>query len=299
MKNTPFDPRTKLASRLASVIISFTVAATCLSGNLNAAIIAGFDGGGSSASPVTDEVDAWTGMAGNGWSDAWGTLSNSSGVTVSSSVLNTSPLQTGEGNYLSTTVTSSIASTRSSTNFRQYTAFDGVTLSTEHTVSFLYRLDTLPTDLSRVNIWDGTAGSSGVPADRTWFIRTGGTNWFFESNGSLVDSGIAWVQGDVFAFTLALNPAANSYVGTLTNLNTTSTFTSGTLGFNDDRGSVGGFLNFGITTNGNATSTYSLDSVMVVVPEPSVTGLAVLGVLGMIVLSLHQRSRPRKEFAHN
>jgi hypothetical protein len=62
-------------------------------------IVAYFDGGGSDATPVTNVVDAYTGMVGDGWSSEW-TRMTSRGGNPTVQVLNSSELTTGSGNYL-------------------------------------------------------------------------------------------------------------------------------------------------------------------------------------------------------
>lgn len=260
-----------------------------------AQIVANFDGGNSNA-----VVDAWQGTGGNGWAAGWLTNANAN-TTSLSTVINTAPLTSGSGNYVSSTF--EIAS---GTGNRAYTirrAYDGVDLAQIHEISFLYRLDALNAT-GQIHFYDDTRGVKSVSGSpllpqnttTTWNITANrsGSLWsdWGGINGDIatvVASTVRLYEGDTYAFNVELNPAVNTYRYTVTNLDFTAnsrdigtnSFTSTWLEFAQKTGEVHGqFVAMGRVFQ--SSGEFSLDSVAITqIPEPaqSVVWVALTAVL--------------------
>lgn len=262
-----------------------------------AAILAEFTGGGSSASPVTNTVDAWSGKAGEGWLTEWRITANS-GVISTMNVTNASPLDS-HGNHLGASLSFPDAAAGNGNIHRQYGENQEVKLNQAQTVSFLLRLDSSLATLDRFRLWDGTSTGAlietGSGEQASWFIRTSGSVWKFGNGGvanaNLVSSGISIVAGNVYRFTLDIDPATKSYVVTLVDLTADLSYTSPTLGFASNVTQVGGNLNFGVTkAAGDTPLAWSLDSVSVTaVPEPTSAALVGGGLLLIVAHSMRRR----------
>jgi len=110
---------------------------------LSAEVIAEFVGGGSNTdypnNLVTDVVDAYSGMAGGGWSIGWGERTTGTHTVATD---NTDPLHTGPGgdlNYLECTVTSASTARKYGSVARDYDA--GIDVTKSHSIDFLCRID--------------------------------------------------------------------------------------------------------------------------------------------------------------
>src|SRR5688500_897332 len=91
-------------------------------------IVANFDGGNGTTSP-----DQWTGVAGNGWTTAWG----SGGSTTGTGVVNTTPLSAG-GSYLQFV---DDATTTPSYARRQYQTSGNINIAQPYRIAMSYRYD--------------------------------------------------------------------------------------------------------------------------------------------------------------
>lgn len=266
-----------------------------------ATVVANFDGGAG-----TGSVDAYVGTAGGGWSGAWSNA-GSNGSTVSGAVVTTSPLVSGAGNYLSATVNGSATN---AANTQAYTgrvldaaAFD---FAQPISLSFLFRPDSAFSSASsqfRI-MQNAPAMTSATGASNLWTISSGTTatpTWNFgglpTSTGANqnFDSGISVVTGHVYSFNLTLDMTAKSYVATVTDMNTSDSFTSGIIFFRNQGSVTSTALEFGaLLATGGATTgqsmTFSVDNISASnIPEPStVAALMGVGALG-ITLGVRRR----------
>lgn len=235
-------------------------------------IIADFSGGGSTASPVTNQVDAWTGMAGEGWQTAWSSSGNSS-VTRVADVLDSAPLTPGE-NYLQFSMINPEDGVQTGAVHRQY---DGASMGLQQTVSFQFRLDSALSTFNRIRIFDGQSATLTESGVVSWFIRTQGTTWRVYNGTSTVDTGMTLVAGNVYDFRIQITD--DTYSVTINDLTAETNYTSGALDFySASATTVGGYLNFSLATAANSTSMASLSGIEII-PEPSVASAFLLGML--------------------
>lgn len=277
------------------------VALVCVASSAFGATIANFDGGNG-----TGSVDAFVGTAGDGWLGAWSSA-GSNGSSTSGTVTTSSPLVSGSGNYLSATVN---GSSTNSANTQAYTgrvldatAFD---YAEPIALSFLFRPDSaFSSGSSQFRIMQNAPGvTSGTGPSNLWTISSGTTatpTWSFgglpTSGGTnqLFDSGISVVTGHVYSFSLLLDMTEKSYVGTVTDLNTSVSFTSNVIFFRNQGSVTNTALEFGalLATGGSTTGqsmNFSVDSISVSnIPEPSTT-VAFMGI-GALGMTLAMRRR--------
>lgn len=250
-----------------------------------ATVIANFDGGNG-----TGSVDAYAGTAGNGWFGAWSTI-GSNGATVSASVATTSPLVSGSGNYLSATVNGS------GTNAANTQAYTGRVLDASVfdyaqpiEISFLFRPDSaFSSGSSQFRIMQNAPGvTNGTGPSNLWVISSGATaapTWNFgglsapDGVNQNFDSGITVVAGHVYSFSLLLDMTEKSYVATVLDLNTSASFTTGTIYFRNQGTVTNTALEFGALLAASASTTgqsmtFSVDGISVSnIPEPSTIAL--------------------------
>lgn len=287
MKRVTFPPRITL-SRLSAYLMAFGLAA--MAWPARAQIIANFTGGNGTA-----QVDQYTGKAGNGWAGAWSLMANSSSY-ITASVVNTNPLTAGGGNYLSVSNSNAAFSSAAYGVGRAYSSANGVVLTSSYTISFDFRLDSPTSTFNSSNDGVGFFGSSdqvlgGYNSFQIQASYTGGTmQWQWRNSTTFSNAGMSLVTGTVYQFTLNVNPTAHNY--TISIFDGTNTVTSGTLGFRNTSLTSYPYLNFYSKDYTNDTITYSLDNIVVAVPEPgegmlSLAGCAVLGV----VLGVRRRVR--------
>nr|WP_246418006.1 PEP-CTERM sorting domain-containing protein [Haloferula luteola] len=258
---------------------------------MKGAITADFSGGNGS-----DSVDQFTGVAGGGWAGAWqsNTAGTSGGTSFSSSVLGSSPLNSG-GDYLSTVLIGGSGTSKGGVQ-RAYETSGSVDLSAVHQLSFDFRIDsdlsTFTSTTDYLQAFDRPA-SSDFGSNGTWLIRAAGAsvnginalNWMFYDGGqdgagfntaNFVDSGVALASGTVYHFEVFIDPAALEY-----SVSINGGPISAPLGFRTgDAGNLGN-LNFGgqVSSAGEEMA-FSLDSVAVV-PEPSATALLLVAGCGI------------------
>ncbi len=245
-----------------------------------------FAGGGSSASPVTSQVDAWTGASGAGWLTPWASRKNGT-ITFSTEVRNDQPLTDGK-NRLAITVNKTRpedggGDAAQLTLYRQY---DTSLVEENHTVSFQFRLDSSITDISRISFYDAKQGNTSPTGGTiSWYIISDDNQWKVYNGGSTVNSDIAIVQDHIYDFSISI--VGDQYSVVIDDLSTSDgPFTSALLNFHQES-TVGGFLNFHFRPNQPAvanttiTSQFSLGSVTVI-PEPS--QVALLGVAAVSLL---------------
>ncbi len=272
----------------------------------------GFDGGGSSADPVTGQIDAYTGTAGQGWVGGWATTTSNSSITAQ--VLNTNPLLVGSGNYLQATVQKTGGSTARSLIRREYTSVGDFDATAPHSVSFLYRFDSDTPPSRSININDGTGsgGATLAAGNVTWAIAGAvygdHFQWGFNTGNGFqnerpVDpdlSGVYIVSGDVYAFTVDIRPTDQEYRVSVENLSFSgapeqglSAYTSEWLSWDNDDTAISGIygrLRFAAAFGGSSndqSATFSIDNISVI-PEAGHLALA-FGVAVLTVVVLRQK----------
>ena len=274
-----------------------------------ASIIANFDAGSTS-----EEVDGHPGMAGDGWSAAWGSQT-ASGSSMVQTVKDTNPLTASSGNYLEIVSTNTRVldpaqggSDRTIVR-RGYEDYGSVALDSQHTISFLFRIDSGLDDLYLGALFDASGNSTAAGTSSAYYIRHIGSTWYVYNGTSLVTTGVSIFEGDTYAFSLDLNPTDKEWTASVINLDYvangrtgSSEYTSGALAFYgaDYRGatppdSVGGtpHWNMNMKTKDaegdpTRTMTWSLDSVHII-PEPSTSAL----LMGMGFMFFLNRRRLR------
>ena len=124
-------------SRACSWMVLCALTTLLAGGLVGAGIVANFDGGNGSA-----VVDAYAGKAGDGWAGAWQESTSSASFGATPTVVSTTPLFTGGGNYVTAAVTTS-GSNKQGAFAREYEAYEGVALSAPHTIQFKIRPEDL------------------------------------------------------------------------------------------------------------------------------------------------------------
>ncbi len=259
-----------------------------------AQIDANFTGGNS-----TEVVDAWRGMAGDGWGGAWGSAVQSSrGGALSASVVSSSPLEPSGGDYLGVSITSATELIYGQVN-RQYTSYGEVDRSKAHSVSFLFRLDSELGSFNRMFFFDsGAAGTTNAEsAGTTWIVRvlSSGAVQLYDGAAAFQPAGVSLTQGEVFKMTINISPEAiaadSSYTVQIDNLTTPGAgYTSEALAFYTPATSVGGYLSFSSRVDAGNETRFSLDSIHVI-PEPS--SFALVGVAAFLALAPRLRKLAR------
>jgi len=243
-------------------------------------IVANFDGGNTSG-----VVDAYPGMSGAGWIDAWQTDVTRASM-ASTQVQATTPLSPGGGRYLDVSI--DMDGTVSGTNYgqgcvaRTYDDYlGGFGAGDPHTIEFQVRIDESLANFTSTNdryyFFDNPTFASGTSADNTWSIYAFGANygtsqakkWAFYnglqdgggfSEYRLVNTGMTLTTGVTYTFTISVDPANRQYDASVTDGLTTSTITD--LGFRTSMAQVGRKLHFG--GKGNQSTEYrdfSLDAI--------------------------------------
>lgn len=253
---------------------------------IQAQIFAGFNDG-----ETTSSVDGWTGLAGAGWAHSWQT-NTATGASITPRVINTQPLAPGHGHYLS--VISRNTSTELSRRTlirRQYQGHGQVSMSEQHTVSFMFRIDSGLDSISTMHFFDTDSNGSAAPnASTAWHIRdmeSGGQRYwnFRHTDNTSVATAVQIYETDTYLFLLNLDPEHRIWTGTITNLDHAAhgrtgnaTFTSDDLGFNSSSSqidTIGGYLHWNVTlaaaSEGQPSeTTWSLDTISVnPIPESS------------------------------
>jgi len=254
------------------------------SGLLRADVVANFAGGNSSSA-----VDAYPGMAGSGWLDAW-QLQIARAQMTGTQVLSSYPLATGGGNYLDASIDMDADVTDANQGqgcvARTYDDYYGdFSAALPHTIQFKVRIDesmsggTFTSDLDRYYFFDNPTATNGTRAENSWAVFAFGANygtsvakkWAFYnglqdggafSENRLVNTGMSVVTGTTYDFTITVDPANRRYDASIYNGSTTASFTG--LGFRTASAAVGRVLHFGGKGNQPADlRAFSLDSVLI------------------------------------
>ncbi|HBO44018.1 MAG TPA: hypothetical protein DD670_08810 [Planctomycetaceae bacterium] len=254
-------------------------------------VTAKFDGGNS-----TTEIDGYTGVAGNGWSDGWKKTTKNTTLTatvVSPGDAEFDDLKTGTGAYLSLTSESTAGTEWYSGIARDYGCInvDGIDWTQAHTVQFKIRLDedvdselsTFTGNNDRYSITDNTATAGTTHPNNTWAINsfgaesvsTGGNvteemvgKWCFTDGDNagtvvnLINSGIALTTGGVYEFTVDLDPTTRTYDVSV--FDGISTGSATDLHWRSAALNVGGFLNFAFCADSvGETRAWSIDEIVI------------------------------------
>jgi len=281
-------------------------------------VAAHFDGGGSSASPVVDVVDAYTGTSGDGWRSPWksGTSSAVSTYTVrASGDPDYDEIKPGEsGAYLEVETDHNKSGSYAGVT-RNYKAFEeGIDWTTEHIIEFTLRIDESQADLDadftaqndRYQIGEVNSVRYNVDSNSRWMVACyGGTGsfvnaedvgvWVFYDGDGLgssmdaarnVESTVAVLSGGVYDFTITVDPDTKTYVGSVTD--GTTEFTTGSLGWRKATDEIGGNLVFSTRSDSaDDVRAFSLDEVLLI-PEP---GTLILLGIGLAMLAAMRRAR--------
>nr|HRJ70736.1 hypothetical protein [Terrimicrobiaceae bacterium] len=284
---TPFRPLACCTQALAACMVLTAV----FSGPVHGQIIAEFSGGDS-----TSVVDAWTGKAGDGWSNAW--TRAYTGNFPDSSVKGPASIGyvslNGTENYLRTGFKSAPASAAGSTIARQYTSYGDVNLADPHEVSFFYRVVQGTTaSINDINIGDLNVISTGpYSAVTTWRIGVDPTDstWRFGNGTNNVgsfwlDSNLSVSVGDIYFFRITIDPASYTYDAYVENVTDNLSFSADGLAFRTNK-AVGGYLNFySSVLLGDPNFIFDMTSLEIAaVPEPGTAAL--LGAAGLVVVAL-------------
>lgn len=249
---------------------------------IEAGTIASFDGGNSSA-----VVDGYPGMAGAGWDGAWQTATNNGSFSSGPTVVATSPLSSGGGNYLTATVASSAAGGQAAI-VRQYQTFGDVDLTQPHTIHFQYRPESVAAfsdGEDRYQVFAAPAVNDGTNSNSDWIIMGFGGDWgglplagkwvFFDgakdgaafTASALINTGIPIVAGRTYDFSLTMHPSVREWDATISD--GTNTYTRTSLGFRRNGSDVGSYLHFGGRANsGGESRPFSIDNVEITAAAP-------------------------------
>jgi len=255
-------------------------------------VAARFTGGGSDAAPVTDVVDAYVGMPGDGWATAWEKATLRADATVA--VSTASPVKSG-GEYLSVSAVGTTEATMGrAVVARDYKTTDapGIDWSAEHTIKFTVRIDettigdpefdTFTAFDDRYLMFDASGLQSGPSEAATWMITAYAAEgdyagaevvgqWSFYDgqrddgamNGALnVDTDVDIVAGGVYDFTIVVDPETRSYNATVSD--GVHSFTANDLGWRTSAADVGGYLHFGTRQSDEIdVRAFSLDDLVI------------------------------------
>lgn len=275
----------------AGIVVVVSIAS--ISPSARAAVVATFtDGSGTSS------ADQFQGIAGDGWTSAWG---SPAGNVPTTSVTSASPIN-GSGNYLS-------VNPNGAGDGAIGRAFDGtglnggVNATLPVTISFDLRIDALGGwgangDYITIHSSTGT-GAYNVSGASSFIIRgygaspaTGknGNEWLLYSGAgdggtfaasNFVNSGMTIAPNTTYHFTVTSNPTMETYGVTISN--GTTSVSSADLGW---RANAGTGLQTNLAFNHRESSTadtfgYSIDNISIV-PEPSTVLLGGLGMLALL-----------------
>lgn len=250
---------------------------------VSAEIMTNFDAGNTTSNP-----NGYQGQAGDGWSSAWASHTNSVGE-LNGTVTNTNPLQTGAGNYLSVTISNSDndSTTSAAMAARNHdVVYGGVDTDQPHIVSFLFRPEQFDSD-SLYRIFERHGTAKGADAATRWYLRAGTDGWsVYDGDGdggaSGINTGMDLVEGRTYQVTITVDPTSYSYtVGIADGVQ--ADYLSPTLGFRNDT-NLSRQIQWGGKDDTGDDLIFSLDSIQITnIPEPGSMALMIGGgVLALI-----------------
>lgn len=221
----------------------------------------------------TTAVDAYAGMAGNGWNTAWQTKVNDADyasitpTVVTSSDLGYNPIKAGTGNYLQMVAQGGTNASSSNPGQagvgRDYGCINanGIDWTKKHTVSFTVRIDedlsTFTGFYDRYQFVDAPAVAASTGSSCTWEICAFGNTgtgitedmvrqWvFIDGSSTYVDSNIDLTAGGVYDFTVVIDPSDKTYDVSVSNGATTASFAD--LAWHAPAAQIGAFVSFATT----------------------------------------------------
>ncbi len=255
----------------------------------------------------TASVDQYEGTAGSGWVGAWNRQDDSL-INGTLTVQNTTPVISGDGNYLSGAYafnggTPGTSGRTSSLVNRQY---DGGLLTTANTYSFDFRVDSTVGAVDTIAIYDSSVSN---PSNR--YIGNNTTTWAlqFDADGNIkrgagsgTNVGATWDTGKTYAFTIESDPTTETWGFNIFNVTDGIATASDTNIAWVSAGSLsnqnGGYFTIGTSLNrtanvvndaSTAAATWSVDNISVAaIPEPSTFAL-LAGTLGLGLVMLRRR----------
>ena len=229
-------------TKLKSLIAYFLLTPAGLWG---APITADFSAGNSFTDP-----DGFTGAAGGGWLDGWHG-SDLPGQLLG--VLSEHPLTKSGGNYLSVVVPSLLVNQW----FGVYRHFDGsaagVDMTQKHVFTFDFRPESTLAHGQFYYISNGTIAGL-LPNDTTaWAIRGDSTTgWQFGHLDAFSGSGMPIIVGKTYHFTITVDPAKGTWIGSVAD--GTNTVTASDQSLLTSGSSDGSFLEFSSIVDQGGTS---------------------------------------------
>ena len=285
-----------------SILAGIFLAGTVWGPTASASVLLEFEHGGSSAVPVTDEVDAFTGQAGGGWSGAWTLREQTTGNSVySAAVIDTNPFASGTGNYLQVNYESLNSSNSRAGVSRQFSTNPGdggVNPNAVFSLAFDFRVDAFSGSMeasgNQFNISTGvTNATSGFATSsplRIWYL--GGTGWLVNDGDAYVsipDLAVPITAGEAYNFNITIDPTDGTW-------DIAVQYDGGTYGLTDLDLRAGtdvaqaNYLSIRGLRPVGETLSWSIDNIQAV-PEP---GSLVLCLGGLAVLAaLRRRRSPR------
>jgi hypothetical protein len=234
----------------------------------------------------TTYVDAYHGIAGNGWRTPWSDQSTGAPVTnhrvVMPGDLDFNEVKTGGGAYLSfSSEDQGGGSTASVARNYRTTADPGIDWSQKHTIEFTVRIDEdvddellFTDDQDKYAIFDCSYAATETNPNNTWQITAKPTgdlagNWGVHdgSTSDMVSTGIALTTGGVYDFTIVVDPTNQSYDATISD--GTSTYDSTVLHpdgllWRSSATEIGGYLCFAARNSDlDDTRAFSLDGLVI------------------------------------
>jgi hypothetical protein len=268
--------------------VAATVLSTAFATGVLGSAMATFEGAAGTS-------DSYPGVAGSGWQAGWVTTqgTGSPGSNGVGTLTNTTPLKSGSNNYVAFTNTPNpnfipaAVSRQLNTTTKDY--------QQKFTLSFDLRLDSVGSSAGAFLFASNRyATNTASGAESAIMIDTsGGTSSVWQvSNGNrdttfvYVNSTVAVTVGTTYSFVIDVDPTASKFDvkinGTDVNVNaSTPQFTFRCADTNALQQSIFAFK------SGGASTSFSLDNVSVVVPEPATLGT--VGVLGIGLLARRKR----------
>jgi len=271
-----------------------------------AAVTHDFSGGSG-----TSDSTQFVGTAGNGWTNAF--TASTENASVSNSIISTSPMIAGGGDYLQRTVTGGAsAGNRRSVLYRTYGSSGDLDTTQAHTISFLWRADSVGSGFNSTADYFMLFGNSGAPnldssANTSWLIRyqgasqggagdiVGGKFAVYDgtrTGGTMLDAtlfadtGMAVSVGTVYQFTIQTDPVTANWSVNIQEVGGSNSYQSSTLGWRNAANNTSTTIGWGAKPSATDEAfTFSLDNISVV-PEP---GTAILGAFGALLLIRRKR----------
>jgi hypothetical protein len=239
-----------------------------------------------------DNPDQFTGTPGKGWESLW------TGVGGTANIQTSDPLEGPGDPYLQASRDSSGPRTLR----RQYGSYGTVDPAAKHYISWKWRFDGAPGDLTvfddRIHFFGDDVEFGSTKSSNSWIIgwvaadRSGndiheGKWYFFDGTGgsgfvgsNMVNTGMDLLPDTVYDFRVLVDPMDGTYDAWISD--GTTLFSALGLGFRNGTPGVYDWVHFGTNANGVDDTTFSLDSVRITAwtPEPGTLSLLLLGAAG-------------------